>query len=193
VTAVMRAALVAEISILAAGCVEPVGPERLELDSPCGAAITQVPIEYSPHLAPGTPIEWTTNPPASGPHYPVWARWEHHYPDLPRAYWLHNAEHGGIVLAYRRPDAASVAAELIATVAALPDDPHCAAPIRTRTLVVADPALPEDVEVAAVAWGTTYTAACVDDTLATFAREHTGRAGENTCADGLDLGGAPLD
>jgi hypothetical protein len=186
-------ALIAVLLTAAAGCVEPPGPDRRELGGACGAAITTVPIEDSPHLAPGTAIEWTTNPPATGPHYPVWARWEHYYADLSRAYWLHNTEHGGIVFLHRAADRADVAAELIATAGALPDDPHCAAPIRTRSLVAADPALPDDVEVAAVAWGTTYTATCIDDTLAEFAREHAGRAGENTCADGLDLGGTPFE
>jgi hypothetical protein len=176
------------------GCVEAGGPEPHTLDGPCHAVVTDVPIEDSPHLEVGTPIEWTSNPPASGPHFPVWARWEHRYSELSRAFWLHNAEHGGIVLLHRCTDCPDVIADLTATIASLPDDPHCVAPIRTRTLIAHDPLLPPAVAIAAVAWGTHYTASCVDDTVATFARDHIGRAGENTCADGLGAGtGVPIE
>jgi hypothetical protein len=59
-----------------------------------------------------------------------------------------------VVLAHRCdagcPDEVS---QLEATVLALPQDATCDAPVRTRALVVADPLLPEDRTVAAIAWG----------------------------------------
>ena len=105
---------------------------------------------------------------------------------------MHSAEHGGVVLLHRCADCPDVVDDLAAVIRALPADPHCVAPIRTRTLVVLDPLLPPDVTVAAVAWGAFYTATCVDDALAAFVVEHYGEAGENTCHDGLPLGGAAL-
>ena len=185
----MRA--VALVVVLGA-CVDTPGPET-ELVGPCNASITNVPIEDSPHVPVGSPIEWSTNPPATGPHYPVWLQWERRYDNVERAYWLHNTEHGGIALLYRCTDCPDVTAELAAVIGGVPDDPHCTAPIRTRTLVAHDPLLPEDVTVAAVAWGAIYTATCVDDGLSGFVAEHYGKAGENTCADGLPLGGLPLE
>jgi hypothetical protein len=175
-------------------CVEPPRPTSQAPIGRCGAIITDVPIEPSPHVDYGSPIEWTSNPPSSGPHYPVWVEWDRRYPDLMRGLWLHNAEHGGVVLLHRCADAdcPGVVVDLVATIDALPDDPHCVAPVRTRTLIAYDPLLPEDADVAAVAWGTTYTAACVDDTLGTFARDHIGRGAENFCDDGIERGGLPL-
>jgi hypothetical protein len=182
----------AAVAVVLAGCIADPGPETQQLGT-CGAAITTVPIEDSWHEPVGSPIGWTTNPPASGPHYGVWAAWEQRYDNLARGYWLHNAEHGGVVLLHRCVDCPDVVSELVGVIRGLPADPHCAAPIRTRTLIAADPLLPVDVEVAAVAWGAIYTATCVDDSLATFVADHYGAAHEHSCAEGVELGGLPLD
>src|SRR3712207_4694887 len=57
------------------------------------------------HVAEGTPIEFNSRPPTSGPHYAAW------YPSYgvltetvdPRT-WVHNLEHGAIVLLYNCPE-----------------------------------------------------------------------------------------
>ena len=50
-------------------------------------------------------IEWSSNPPATGSHYWVWARWNRAYTDpVPRGHYVHNLEHGGVVLLYNCPD-----------------------------------------------------------------------------------------
>src|SRR5262249_20184470 len=91
----------AALALACAACVDPPRPASDEhrLGS-CGTVRT-FPIVDSPHVAPGTAIAWATNPPTSGPHYPVWAAWDRIYTDLERGFWLHNAEHGAIVLVYR--------------------------------------------------------------------------------------------
>jgi hypothetical protein len=157
----------------------------------CDGAITTTPIVDSVHVPFGVPIEWPTNPPTSGTHWNVWAAWDRSYVDLPRGLWLHDAEHGGVVLAARCHDCEPFA-QLIELARARPLDEHCAPPLRHRLIVTSDPLLP--VEVAAIAWGVAYTATCFDpDTLAQFIADHYGRASENTCADGVPLDGVPFD
>src|SRR5262245_8086029 len=63
------------------------------------------------HVAEGSVINYAHNPPASGPHYPVWARYQEHNTVVARGYWVHNLEHGGVVFLYRpSAPAASVTA-----------------------------------------------------------------------------------
>jgi hypothetical protein len=159
----------------------------------CGA-VTTVPIVDSPHVEPGTMIHWASNPPTSGPHYPVWAQYDRTYAQIDRGFWLHNAEHGSIVYAYRCDDGCpEVVNELAAAVKAMPHDPHCTAPVWTRSLVVNDPLLPDDHTIAAVAWGAYYLGTCFDaDALAQFAADHYGISTENTCVDGIDLDGVMI-
>ncbi len=52
------------------------------------------------HVEVGTPIQYETYPPASGPHYPAAAPWEFFDEAIPPGFWVHNLEHGGIVLLY---------------------------------------------------------------------------------------------
>lgn len=154
----------------------------------CDATVTQVCPAPANHVPVGTTVEWTSNPPAIGPHYPMWARWNRTYADPPleRGYWLHNLEHGGVVLLYRCEDPCpDVVQGLEAVVDAIPDDPLCAPAVRVRAIVSADPLLPAHVQVAASAWGWTYTASCLDATsLAAFVADRYAKAPENTCAEG---------
>lgn len=86
------------------------------------------------HVAPGTSVRYTTCPPASGNHYnqsgfgPIAARV--YGPDeraVPEG-WMHNLEHGALVLVYRCPGDActdSGQAALRQLVASWPDSPIC--------------------------------------------------------------------
>jgi hypothetical protein len=119
----------------------------------CGATPETAAVEVVPevlprrHLPEGTSIEYDHNPPANGPHYPVWVRAGEYDDPIPRPYWVHNLEHQWMVLLYR-PDAdPAVVAELRRAYEALPADPPCDRP---RALLTADPLL--ETPVAAVAW-----------------------------------------
>jgi len=185
----------AVFSITLVACAEPATSSTTANHDACGGVVVEQPILDSPHVPVGSPIVWPSNPPTSGPHWPVWAGWDRDYAVIPRGYWLHNAEHGGVVFAYRCdagcPD---VADQLDTVVRGLPDDPHCDPPLRSRALIVRDSLLPDDRTVVAVAWGVYYTATCVDaDALAGFAAANGGRATENTCADGGFTDGTPLE
>lgn len=170
----------------------PTGPART---GPCEAGVVAVPLAPGIHHAPGTPLSWPTNPPATGDHYVIWAPWYQTYidPVLARGYWLHNAEHGGVVLLFNCPAGCpDDVAALEAFTASLPVDPRCVPPIRNRTVIAADPLLPADVRIAAVTWGYIYTASCVDDaSLTEFANAHYGMSTESTCAD--PIAGSAVD
>ena len=113
---------------------------------------------------------------------------------VPRGYYVHDLEHGAVVLLYHcdaDADAgcADVVAELQKAVDALPDDPLCTSiadrndGVRVRAVITPDPDIP--TAIAAAAWGWTYTADCVDlPSLTAFAREHYGQGTEQLCGNG---------
>ncbi|HRC57247.1 MAG TPA: DUF3105 domain-containing protein [Kofleriaceae bacterium] len=159
----------------------------------CGQ-VTRVAEEPALHVTPGQAIGWSSNPPATGRHYPAWAGWNRSYSLLARGYWLHNAEHGGVVLLHNCPDGCAADVEaLLALVREQPRDGQCSGSVRNRILVVADPDLPPQTRFAAVAWGAYYAATCLDpEALGSFIASHYARGPEDLCGDGLALGGAPI-
>lgn len=192
-------ALALPLLLLAAACGDDalpagdaaVGPTPL---GTCGE-VERYPLLASPHQDPVEPDAWNSNPPTSGPHSPAWAAWDQYYAELARDHWVHNLEHGGVVIGYRcDADCPATVAELRAIVAALPPDDRCSAPLTHRALLVADPLLPDGVAVAASAWGVAYRGTCVDaDALRDFYLANLGRASEDTCANGLPFTGVPLE
>jgi len=107
------------------------------------------------HVAEGTPVEYNSRPPTSGPHYAAW------YPSYgvltetvdPRT-WVHNLEHGAVVLLYNCPGGASGCPDLVQQIREL----HNSLP-RGRNAKAGVPrmlALPYadmDSRIAVVAWG----------------------------------------
>jgi hypothetical protein len=164
----------------------------LVADAGCAVAIDSPPLLPGLHVPVCSTIQWDSNPPSSGSHYPIWARYQTYASPVPRGFYVHNAEHGSIVFLYHCADmdggCPDVVAALEAASDSLPDDPLCAAlgeGVRVRTLVSPDPLI--DVPVAAVAWGWTYRAQCVDlPSLRAFAAQHYAAPGTETlCANGI--------
>ena len=103
------------------------------------------------HVAEGTPVEFNSRPPTSGPHYAAW------YPSYgvlnetidPRT-WVHNLEHGAVVLLYNCPEACPDLVQQIR-------DLHASLPRgRSKTGVprmLAMPYTDMDSRIAVVAWG----------------------------------------
>lgn len=179
--------------LVTAGCGDDVAAVGELPVGECGRIATLAP-ETGTHVSPGQPISWSSNPPATGRHYPAWAAWRKSYPQLARGYWLHNAEHGGIILLHNCGACGDSLAGLADLVRQFPRDPRCSAAIGSRLLIAADPDLPQGVQFAAVAWGAYYTASCFDAAaLAAFAREHYAQAPEDLCGDGLALGGTTIE
>lgn len=157
----------------------------------CDGLVESVPDEAGVHMPIGTLINWSSNPPAIGAHYPTWAGWDRHYQALDRAYYVHNLEHGGIVLLYNCPGGCQdVVDNLLDVVRGAKVDDTCEGAVHNRMLVVQDPLMPAEVQVAAVAWGQVYTASCFDPYIARFARTRYRRAPEDLCNDGVPMSGS---
>ena len=158
-------------------------------DGGCNARARRVPTLPGLHVDPdaGTP-EWLTNPPSSGPHFPFWAHWGA-WPDVPRGNWVHNLEHGGVVMLYRCTSGPCVDARnaLVMAMNAVPPDPAGApwdAGMAQVRVVITNDAL-ITTPVAAAAWGAVYEAQCVDvPSLVAFYEIYAGHAPEDFCADG---------
>lgn len=61
----------------------------------------ELPDEGQDHVADGTRVPYRHYPPASGPHWPARAAWGVAEQEVPPEVWVHNLEHGGIVVLYR--------------------------------------------------------------------------------------------
>lgn len=158
----------------------------------CAAQVThETPLEASAHVPQNTEVAWRSNPPSSGAHYPTFESWAIAYPIVvPRGNYLHNEEHGGVVLLYNCDDDCTELADSLATIGhALPQDPLCAPPVNARWIASKDPLLPPGVAVAAAAWGWTYKASCLDpETLGAFIsfRYAQGGSDRENCKDEAD-------
>jgi len=144
------------------------------------------------HVPEGTDITYDSNPPSSGPHYPIWAAYQTYAKPIARGYYVHDMEHGAVVFLYKC-DAADGCPDVVRALRdasnTIDTDPLCVSDgegVRVRTVITPDPLL--DVPVAAAAWGYTYRATCVDPpSLAGFAKAHYAQAPENMCANGAQL------
>lgn len=58
-------------------------------------------IAGAPHQS--GPIDYPIKPPPGGPHNPCWGEWGVHDKPLPAENWVHDLEHGGVVLLYHCP------------------------------------------------------------------------------------------
>jgi hypothetical protein len=132
------------------------------------------------------PIGYSTNPPSSGQHYPIWAQYKRYKSPVAHGFWVHDLEHGAIVVTYNCPGGCDAElAALEAMVAKLPVDPTCAPPVARRVVITPDPDL--DTRFAASAWGKYIKSDCFDlDTLKAFYNAFYASAPENFCADGID-------
>jgi hypothetical protein len=179
---VKRAALALVLLAGACGGDGPAGPSSPPASLPPGApAVVTVAPEGWAHVAEGSAVAYQANPPASGPHYPVWGRYREHAAALPRGYWVHNLEHGAIVLLYRPDAPAAAVAELRQALAGLPNDPACG---HKRALLTPDPLLPR-AQVAAVAAHRALIADRLDPAwVRAFTDSFRGMGPEGVCADG---------
>ncbi len=165
------------------------GPWVPFADGGCDARVRATPIQPALHVDfDSGPIDWWTDPPSSGPHYGIWARWGDNG-HIPPGYWVHNLEHSGIMLLYRCPSGTCTAlrTSLVGAMNSIPMDPACmptdAEPARVRVIVTD---YPLSTEVAAVAWGWLYAADCVDPpSIRAFYAAHQGMGPEDFCADGF--------
>lgn len=163
----------------------------------CGAVTQEHAIEGRTHVAICSYVDYQTLPPSSGDHYPVWAAYMTYDQPVPEGYWVHNLEHGTIVLSYNCGEA-GCATDIAAAqqmIDQVPADPLCASAgegVRSRFVMTPDPRL--DVRFAASAWGWTLRANCFDlAAFRAFAEAHYGQGPEALCENGEDVIGTAGD
>lgn len=61
----------------------------------------KMPDEGRGHVEEGTAVKYGHYPPTSGPHWPTPAPWGDYEQEIPPEIWVHNLEHGGVVILYR--------------------------------------------------------------------------------------------
>jgi hypothetical protein len=153
----------------------------------CNVRIDSPAILASPHVAAGTEVTYNSNPPSSGPHYPVWANFQEFSSVVPDGNLVHSLEHGGVALYYdcnlAEPACAKVLDDLRAVRNAIATDPACDPSIRVRVIIAPRPA--NDTVVAAAAWGQIYRADCVNvESLKAWATAHYAHGPEDLCGAG---------
>jgi uncharacterized protein DUF3105 len=139
-----------------------------------------VPNEGWTHVPEGSAVSYQNNPPASGPHYPVWLRYQAYSQPMARGYWVHNLEHGAIVVLYRPDASADVVRQITDAFRSIPVDPSCG---HQRALLTPDPLLPRLTAVVAanfVLLGDSVDAQSIRD----FAVARRGRGPEQVCDQG---------
>lgn len=156
----------------------------------CGAVVEQHPIEGANHVPVCSPVTYLTKPPSSGDHYPIWAAYQSYQSAIPEGFWVHNLEHGAVVVSYNCPGGCSAEVAAAQTwIDGLPSDGACdpsAGDPRVRVVMTPDPNL--DVRFAASAWGWTLRANCFDAAaFDAFLVSHYGQGPEALCAQGEDL------
>jgi len=129
------------------------------------------------HVSSEEELVYQHNPPASGPHFTTWASYEVHTDVVNRGNWVHNLEHGGIVLLVG-PDATDKERQKILDgYDSITDDPNCG---HRRTVVTDDPKL--DSHVAAIAADILIEGDSIEaDVVKAFAEECRDRAREDIC------------
>ena len=132
------------------------------------------------HVAEGSTVTYRNNPPASGPHYPVWLRYQAYTTAQARPYWVHNLEHGAIVFVHRPDAPAAALATFNDTFRALPNDAQCG---HSRALLTPDAQLARPFTV--IAANFVLEGDCVSpDAIRRFALAHRAQGPENICDSG---------
>lgn len=177
------------------GVVETLNPdaEPLPGEETCEVVkTTAIAVTSAVHLDYCTAIAYSTNPPSGGDHWGTWAAFKEYSAPIPREVYVHDMEHGAVVLTYKCASACPEVVQMLREVVAeATSDPLCvqqAGGHAARLIITPDPEL--DTPIAASAWGATYTATCIDKaSLAAFVAEAYGKGPENICAPGVDLEG----
>ena len=154
--------------------------------------VTDIHVASATHVPACTAIEYPTNPPSGGNHWPSWAAYKKYDVPVRREMYVHDLEHGGIVLAYHcKNGCPEVVAALSSVRDGMPADPACAGPPGPSVRMVVTPDHRLATPIAAAAWGATYTATCIDlPSLQAFARAHYAHGPEDSCNDGVDVSSA---
>jgi hypothetical protein len=160
---------------------------------PCVNTIERVANEQRIHIPFDQAPRYLHNPPVSGEHYSLWARWQIYTEAVPRGFWVHNLEHGGVVFLYRPDAPQSLVDALVRVYNAIPNDGICTHP---RALLTPDPLLdapwavtvsgPENPTTGELGFGYMIKAQGIESeqALVRFAVEYRNRSVEQVCDHG---------
>jgi len=137
--------------------------------------VQQTPSASGIHVAAGTTIHYDYNPPSSGPHYPTPASWGVYPTALAPGAWVHNLEHGGIVVLYQCPSTCTnVQAQMQSLYTQMPFDGQF-----NEKKVIITPYANLDHPVRVQAWGWTMPLDTVDTAaINAFYHEHVNKGPE---------------
>jgi len=114
--------------------------------SPIGYAVKD---EGRTHVAEGSYIQYQHNPPSSGPHYPAPKDWGFYDQPVAAGYFVHNLEHGGIVVLYDCPNGcANLVTELKQIDQTFPKDKYA----EVKMVISPYHPLPNGAQVSVLAW-----------------------------------------
>jgi hypothetical protein len=137
-------------------------------DAGCMVELSDPPTEGANHVTTCSAVQWGTNPPSSGMHYPSWPVFRAYDKPVPWGFLVHGLEHGAVVLAYNCPTgcAAEIAAAKEVMAATTPRS--CGSP---PVILTPDPTL--SVRFSASSWGHILRASCFDKSaFAAFINAH---------------------
>ena len=119
-------------------------------------------------------VDYTDRPPVGGSHDPCWAPYGVHETEVADENWVHNMEHGAIVLLYNCPEGCDDEVALLSSLAAS---------LPASTVLVSSYSQMES-RFAAVSWGWRMLLDCADDAavFSDFYAEHFADAPETTTA-----------
>ncbi len=140
-----------------------------------------VPDEGYEHVVQDAALDTKSRPPTSGQHYPTWVQtYGMLDPAPPTGNWVHNLEHGAVVILYNCPEGCpEIVQQLADLYPTLPLGPN-ARGARPRVLIM--PYSDMDAKIAAVAWGWLLEQSELDvDQLRTFVEQRVDRGPE--CRD----------
>lgn len=156
----------------------------------CDVVVTEhATFEGHTHQPVCTKINYVSNPPTSGDHWPVWAMFKQYEAPVPHEMLVHDLEHGAVVLFHNCPGCADVVPALAAARDAFGPDPLCVAtnPMGPRARFIIAPDTQIKTPIAISAWRASYTATCLDTAgIQDFIAKHYGKGTEAVCADGKD-------
>lgn len=159
-----------------------------DLATPLCPALSEThPVVPSAYVPVCSEVSYPTDPPTSGPHYPVWATYKNYLAPVHPGFLVHSIKHGAVVITWHCPEGCD--ADLVALrerLARRPRDPACDALLHHRIIVAPRPG--QDRRLVAWAWGASWKADCFDlDALSAFIDDAYGHGLEDDCFDGVDI------
>lgn len=136
-----------------------------------------IPDEGQGHVPQDSPVTFNHYPPSSGNHYPTSMAWGVYTDEIPEGNWVHNLEHGGIVILYNCPPegCADLQAELAEVAKVIPEDPT----FGEQKVLVTPYSRALESKIVLLAWTVQLNLDDVDrETIIQFYRRHVNQAPE---------------